>query len=144
MEKNKMVYITLAAQMGDANADSVVDPHLMDLRKLLEKYCNYPYAEGINEFSLILRVDGDIGFWEFEGLQKLRLMRKLRYITVDIGVPRRKWGNVSPQSLRQYLLANAKLALESFVKKLKTEQIRIDDKRLFEDFSKVENKYLNK
>ena len=142
MVMRKTAYISIPAQIGGIIADFAVASHLMELRKLLEKYCNVSYAEGIDEFVPVFRVDGDVGYWEFEGLQKLRLMKKQRYITIDIGVPRGRWENVPPKLIRQYLLDNLKLALEAFVIKLKKEGISVDDKRLFEDFAKVERSYL--
>jgi hypothetical protein len=140
--KKPSTYITFGAQMGDSYVDVIVGSHLMALRKLLEKYCNVPYAEGIDEFAPILRVDGDLWHWEYEGLKNLRLMKKFRYITVDIGVPRKRWENVPPLMIRRYLMDNLKLALEAFVKKLKKEKIPVDDRRLFEDLSKVESEFL--
>jgi hypothetical protein len=142
MPERKKPYITFCAQMGDSLANTIVAPHLVALRKLLEKYCNKHYADNIDEFAPILRVDGEIGYWEFEGLQKLRLMKKLKYITVDIGMPRPKWQQASFLEIRKYLFENLKLALEAFVKKLKMENILVDDMRLFEDLSKVATEYL--
>jgi hypothetical protein len=142
MIKKDLPYITVSAQLGDPSSSLTIGTHLLELRKLLERECNNHYGEGIDEFAPILRVDGDIWHWEFEGLQKLRLMRKQRYITVDIGVPKSRWQNVTAQEIRQYLLENVKLALEAFVKKLKKEHIRVDEKRLFADFARVERDYL--
>lgn len=139
---SKKGYVTFGAQMGDTTSDVVVSPQIMELRRLLDKYCDYPYAEGIDEFAPILRVDGDIWYWEFEGLEKLRLMRQRRYITVDIGMPKSRWQNVSAISIREYLIKNMKLAFEAFVKKLQKEHIQVNDKKLFEDFSKVQEEYL--
>jgi hypothetical protein len=141
IDKNKY-YVIFRGQMGDSLSAAIVGSHLTELIHLLDRYCNFPYAEGIDEFAPILRVDGDIGHWEFEGLQRLRLLKKRKYISVDIGMPRSRWKNVSPLLIRQYLLTNLKMALEAFVKKLKKEHIPVDDKRLFEDFSKVEKEYL--
>jgi hypothetical protein len=125
MNEKKLSYIIIPAQIGDSNANSSVEPHLISLRKLLDQYCNGPYAENIDEFAPILRIDGYSTWrWEFEGLQKLRLMKKKRYITVDIGMPISRWENVPPKLIKQYLIDNLKLALEAFVNKLKKERIR--------------------
>jgi hypothetical protein len=67
---NKAI-ITFGSQMGDTISAEVVQPYLIELRKLLKEYCNNVYATEIDEFAPILRVDGDIWHWEFEGCQKL-------------------------------------------------------------------------
>jgi hypothetical protein len=142
MNKQKKYYITFGAQMGDTLSDAIIGSHLTELIHLLDKYCDYHYAEDIDEFAPVLRVDGDIWHWEFEGLQMLRLLRKKRAITVDIGMPRNRWQNVSPSLIRQFLITNLKLALEAFVDRLKKEKIAVDDERLFDDFKKVEKAYI--
>ena len=143
MSKNQKAYITFGAQMGDVRADATVASHLISLRKLLDKYCKGPYSPEVDEFAPIARVDGDLWYWEFEGCQKLRWSRKCRYITVDIGVPRSRWENVSPHEMRLYLINNLKHALTLMVSKLKKEKASVNDALLFEDVARVEEEYLN-
>ena len=69
-------------------------------------------------------------------------MRKYRYITIDIGMPRKSWENVEPILIREYLINNLKKALEQIMMRLKKEKIRVDEKSLLEDISKVEKAYL--
>jgi hypothetical protein len=145
IKDRKQSYITLGAQIGSGQASEAVSKHLIVLRRLLDEEYTGPYAEGIEEFAPVLRVDGDIGdtwYWNFEGLQRLRLMKKFKYITVDIGVPRRRWENASAMQIRTYLIDNLRLALQAFVSRLKKEKIPVDGLRLFEDFKKVEERYL--
>ncbi len=142
MSKNQKAYITFGAQMGDVRADATVAPHLISLRKLLDKYCKGPYSPEVDELAPIARVDGDLWYWEFEGCQKLRWSRKSRYITVDIGVPRSRWENVSPNEIRLYLINNLKQALTLMVNKLKKEKVSVNDALLFEDVARVEEEYL--
>jgi hypothetical protein len=145
IEDKKQSYITLGAQIGSGQASEAVSKHLIVLRRLLDEHYTGQYAEGIDEFAPVLRVDGNIGdtwYWNFEGLQRQRLSKKQKYITVDIGVPRSRWENASAIQIRTYLIDNLRLALEAFVARLKKEKIPVDDRRLFEDFKKVEEKYL--
>ena len=142
MNTDDNAYITFGAQVGDEEADDAVAPHLMALTKLLRKHCNHRYAPELDEFAPIGRIDGEGWYREFEGLQKLRLSKKHRYITVDIGMPRNHWQGVSPIEIRRYLLENFKQALHLFVGKLRKEKYEVDDVRLFADFEKVEKEYL--
>ena len=143
MSSEDKAYITFGADVGGVEADEAVSPHLMKLRKLLELYCNYRYAPELDEFAPIARIDGDIGYWEFEGTEKLRLSKKYRYITIDIGMPKHRWQGVPPIEIRKYLLENLKQALKLMVQKLKKEKYEVDDVRLFKDFEKVEKEYLS-
>ena len=128
--------------MGDQRAAEVVQPHLIELRKLLKEFCNSAYASEINEFAPIARIDGDIWSWNFEGCQKLRLSKKDKYITVDIGMPKREWDGVADLGIRTYLLENLKRALIIMVNKLKKEKYLVSDQKLFDDFSKIEKMFL--
>jgi hypothetical protein len=94
-------YITFGLEMGGVKAAEAVQPHLIELRRLLKKYCNKQYTNELDEIAPILRVDGDLWFFEFEGCEKLRLSKKYRYITIDIGMPRSKWEGVHSNHSRQ-------------------------------------------
>lgn len=143
MSPGDKAYITFGSEMGDEKAAEAVQPHLIKLRKLLELYCNHRYVPEIDEFAPIGRIDGEFGHWDFEGTQKLRLSKKYRYITIDIGMPKYRWQGVSPIEIRKYLLENLKQALKLMVQKLKKEKYEVDDVRLFKDFEKVEKEYLS-
>jgi hypothetical protein len=140
---NNKNYITFGADIGGMQAVNIVQPHLIELRKLFKKYCNEPYSDVIDELAPIARVDGNIACWSFEGCQKLRLSKKERYITIDIGVPQNRWDGVDPFELRHYLINNVKQAIKLMVEKLEKEKIQVNSKRLFCDIKKVEEEFLN-
>jgi len=142
-EKEKK-YITFASQIGGMEAAEVVQPHLIELRKILCKYCKGPYSDIIDEFAPIARVDGDISFWDFEGCQKLRINRKERYITIDIGVPKSCWYGIEELEIRKYLIINLKIALKLMVERLEKDKGVVDTDRLFSDILNVEKEFLDK
>lgn len=142
MESKDDHYITFGADIGDASAGKAVSPHLFELRKLIYRFCDKIYCEEIDEIAPILRVDGDLAYWEFEGCEKLRLSKKHRYITIDIGMPRSRWEGNNAKDIRNYLFDNLKEALELMVKRLKKEKFKVDDNELWTDFAKVEGEFL--
>ena len=123
MENNDNYYITFGAQMGDSASSKAVSPHLVELQQLLYKHCDKIYCEEIDEIAPILRVDGDLWYWEFEGCEKLRLSKKYRYITIDVGMTRSRWEGINGLDIRNYLLENLKEALELMVIRLKKRKI---------------------
>ncbi|MFC6039536.1 hypothetical protein ACFPYN_08875 [Paenisporosarcina macmurdoensis] len=142
MESNDKHYITFGADIGDVNAGKVVGPHLFELRKLIYRFCDKIYCEEIDEIAPILRVDGDLAYWEFEGCEKLRLSKKYRYITIDVGMPRSKWEGLNGIEIKNYLIDNLKEALELMVKRLKKEKYKVNENELWTDFAKVEGEFL--
>lgn len=140
MENN--YFITFGADIGGMDAAKAIQPHLIELRSLLYQFCNKKYSL-LDEFAPILRVDGEIDSWNFEGCEKLRLYKKQRYITLDIGMPKNKWQDKSPEDIRKYLIFYLEEALHLIVKKLKKEKMDIDENLLFANFIQVKNEYLN-
>jgi len=142
MENKDNHYITFGADIGDANAGKVVSPHLLELRNLIYRFCDKIYCEEIDEIAPILRVDGDLAYWGFEGCEKLRLSKKHRYITIDIGMPRSRWEGNNAKDIRSYLIDNLKEALELMVNRIKKEKFKVHDNDLWTDFAKVEGEFL--
>lgn len=137
-----MEYFKLVSQIGGPTAAKVVTPHLYELQQLLSKHCYNKYSTQLDEFAPVLRVDGDISYWEFEGCEKLRLAKKHRYITLDIGMPKSKWEGQTSKDIRQYLLSNLEDAMHLIVKKLRKEKMDLAEDLLLEDFNKVKKEFV--
>jgi len=134
--------ITLGVQAGDPTADAKTKPHYIELRKLLAATCVGPYSPEVDEFAIVLRIDGEFFDFDFEGLEKLRRRKKDRYITVDIGVPERRWKEVTAADLRRYLADQVGDALQAFVERLKKDKVAIEDAALRADYQRVRDQYL--
>jgi len=132
-----MEAITLGAQTGGVSASDATRPHFLQLRKLLRERCPGPYSPTNDEFAIVLRIDGDISYWNFEGCQKLRISRKGRYVTIDVGVPRHRWEGVSPIAIRHYLAESCREAMRQMIQKLQNERIAVDSDRLMQDVDKA-------
>lgn len=136
-------YVYFDAQVGDIYADLICDPHFKELRAGLDKYCSEPYADELDEFFISVKVEGDFNSLSFEGCRYLRLVRKKRYITIDIGIPKNRWDGVEPIEFRRYLIRHFEEALKLMVRNLSREDIPVDSERLFQDFAQVEEEFLN-
>ncbi|WP_026695354.1 hypothetical protein [Peribacillus kribbensis] len=144
MENKKNPYITFGAQIGGAKADKVVSPHLQELKQLLYKHCDNIYCKEVKGFAPILRVDGDIDYWDTEGCERLRLSKRYGYVTIDVYMPRSRWEGIEVIDIRKYLICNLKDALQLMINRLKKEKYVVNDKELWADFSKVEEAFLLK
>lgn len=135
--------IRMGAQVGGVAADQATDHHIMPLRKLLQAHCLGPYSVEVDEFSLVLRVDGDISYWNQEGCDRMRRRKKERYITIDIYVPRSRWENVPGLEIRKYLAACVEDAFQRMIAKLRKDKVAVDGDALLRDFAVVKEKYLD-
>lgn len=135
--------ITVGVQAGDVPADQATNPHIRPLRQLLQAHCRGPYSPDVDEFSLVMRIDGDIDHWEKEGCDRMRRSKKERYITIDIYVPRARWEGVSGSEIRQYLAACVEDAFRRMLDKLQRDKVSVDGDALLRDLATVKEQYLS-
>lgn len=134
--------ITLGADVGGTDADEIMSPWFMPLRKLLAKHCTGPYSTAIDEFAFVLRIDGNICSWKFEGCDNLRVNRRRRNVTIDIGIPKMRWESNDGMRIGRYLI---KCIFDAFIKiigKIKMLKIDIQDAKLLNDFENVRIMYI--
>ncbi|WP_205847832.1 hypothetical protein [Planococcus halocryophilus] len=140
----KSQYITFGAQLGDPKADKAVGQFITQISLLLDKHCNKVYCTEVDEIAPAIFVDGDLWYWEFEGLQRLRLSKKHRYIEIHIGMPRSRWEGVNSIDIKKYLIDQLKDALDLMLIRLNKEIYIVNDQELWTDFRKVEEEFLLK
>jgi len=140
----KAAVVTLAEQAGGEEAGEYTDPHVLDLRRLLASQCKGPYAKDVEEFALVLRTDGDVQQFGFEGCQRLRRSFKDRYITVDVGIPKRRWKGVAPKAFRSWLADAVKEGMLCCFHRLERDGVPVDREKFLEDYDLVRARFLNR
>jgi hypothetical protein len=134
--------ITLGVQ--SSGNDDRTGKHVLELRKLLADFCKGPYSAEIAEFALVLRIGGNMQEFDFEGCERLRRNRKNKYITVDLGMPTRKWRDVNDSEIRRYLAEIVETGLLCCLHRLKKDKAKVDEATLLGDFAKVKRHFLAK
>lgn len=132
---------SFAAQMGDSFASQEFGPHRLALRLIADKRKPLPYSALIEQLSFVFRVDGDLAAWHFEGCERLRINRKGRYITVDIGVPESRWHVKDEAQLRAYVADCVRQGAELMITKLERDRIEVDGERLRRDLDAILRDY---
>jgi len=139
---NQKDVVTIGVQLGDKESDLVVMPHIVLLRRLFNETMKCKYSDEIEEFSLLFRVDGTIWHWEFEGCERMRYRKKEKYITVDIGIPIKRWLNNSSLQLKEYIVHCIKQAFQKFIEKFKKDKINFKEEKLLKDVTLVLTKFM--
>lgn len=137
-------YLTMGAELGDPISAAVLNPHLNELSRLLDMYCNNVYCPQLEEIALTLRVGGEIWSIDFEGCKNMRLSKKEKYIALEIGMPPEKWRHKSDEELREFIMFYFSEALEMIVKRIRKEKWDVKEVELKHNFSKVRKMFLNK
>jgi hypothetical protein len=91
------------------------------------------HCDAIDEYGLVLRVDGSIDTFGEEGISSIRFAKKQRYITLDIQIPESVWRPLEDAQLRRYLGTQVAAAIRTCVARLKKDGFDVDDARLMEE-----------
>lgn len=106
----------------------------MPLRFLLRDACKGPYSPVIRTFDFVLRIDGDVYFWNKTGFDFVYVRPKQGYATADIFVPREIWETRDTKHIRHYLAQHLRGALEIILSRMTKKQMAVERERLLADF----------
>lgn len=132
--------VSLACELGGPDVN--IDSYILQLRKLLAKYCNGPYSDEVKGFALVLRIDGSLKQYHAEGVDRMRRNKKDKYIGADICIPETRWKGVSAREFSRYLSSAVKSALQTCVAYLRKQKVDVDEQRLLLDYGEVEARFL--
>lgn len=136
--------VTLAAQLGGPDPKRRTwHPHY-DLSSALGRFCKGPYSTEVDEFAIVLRIDGEFQEFGFDGLKYLRRSRKGRYITIDIGIPRNRWEHRTDREIRQHFAKVVREALVACIQRLLKDRTFVNGDALLSDYDKAADEYLRK
>ncbi|HEY1121892.1 MAG TPA: hypothetical protein VGE67_09835 [Haloferula sp.] len=76
------------------------------------------HCDAIDEFGVVLRVDGSLQKFGPEAITRLRFAKKQRCITVDIQIPEDCWQPLNDLGLRLYLSSRIDAAIRICVARL--------------------------
>ncbi len=109
--------ISIGCQIGGPEPCSIGDLKVL-LCRLLAAHVTSTHCSAIDEYALVLRVDGSLDKFGSEGLARLRFAKARRYITLDIQIPEAVWKPMSEVETRQYLVKQVGAAIAACIGRL--------------------------
>lgn len=131
---SKSVFI-IAAEFGGPDATEKFKPIFLNFKRILENSCKSAYSDEILEMSFIFRVDGRVSSWGDKGCNRMRLMRKRNYITVDLGITSEIL-DIQELDIWDFVWREFSEGLEMMIEKIKSQKILFKDEQLIEDLIK--------
>jgi len=101
------------------------------------------HCDAIDEFGLVLRVDGSLDKFGPEAITRLRFAKKQRYITADIQIPERCWQPLSDLDLRRYLSSRVDAAIRLCVARLQRDGYAVAESNLMTEVTSAIHDYTN-
>jgi len=132
--------ISIGADCGGPEAIRVAEAKT-PLVKAFSQCVKSTHCREIDEYALVLRVDGPLTQFGPEGIFRLRLTKAKRCITVDIQIPQRVWEPMLPQQLRAYLAQQCAAAMKACVARLKKERMVVEESALWQEFEQAIQTY---
>ncbi len=125
-------FITIGCQGGGPETGAVGRSKVY-LYHALSRHVTGTHCDAIDEYGLVLRVDGSIQTFGAEGITRLRFAKKQRCITVDIQIPKSVWVPLGDPELRRYLGDQVAAAIRVCVARLKKEGCVVEDAELMRE-----------
>jgi len=142
MQNSARSFISIGADLGEPEAKALADLKI-PLFRLLSKWVNSTHCSAIDEYALVLRVDGRFAQFGKEGLANLRLAKTRRYVAVDIQIPETVWKPMTAEDFKVYLCSQVLLALRACVARLQKEQFDVEEQALFAQVGMTTQEYLS-
>ncbi|MEQ1596146.1 MAG: hypothetical protein ABL985_13730 [Casimicrobium sp.] len=142
MQNSARSFISIGADLGEPEAKVFADLKI-PLSRLLSKWVISTHCAAIDEYALVLRVDGRFAQFGKEGLANLRLAKTRRYVAVDIQIPEAVWTPMSAEEFKVYLCSQVLLALRACVARLQKEQFNVEEQALFAQVGMATQEYLS-
>jgi hypothetical protein len=134
-------FISIGCQSGGPEA-GVVGRAKVSLYQAFVRCLTSTHCSAIDEFALLLRVDGSLDKFSAEGFSNLRFERSRRYIKLDIQIPEASWKPLSESDLKVYLAKRVKEAISLCVARLQAEGFAVDAGALKSEIEAASGEYL--
>ena len=122
--------ISIGCQQGGPEACCIRELKVA-LYRALGRHVTSTHCLEIDEYALVLRVDGSLSKFGDEGITRLRFARVRRYITLDIQIPEKVWMPMGEAQTKLYLATQVRAAISACVKRLVKDKCSVDEHALY-------------
>jgi hypothetical protein len=113
-----MSIISIGCQNGGPKDGGIGEAKVL-LYQALNRHLTSSHCAAIDEYAIVLRVDGSLDRFGGEGLARLRFAKAKRYITIDVQVPEPTWRAMDAKQVNGYLVRQVRSAVSACVNRLK-------------------------
>ncbi len=110
--------IVTSLDSGSSNAGNAFSSLYRELNERFAEVAPDAYSGEIDCLCPVLRVSGEVTDFGFRGFRALKLIRKLRVATFDVGIPMGEWEAKTPPELRQVVFHSIDGAVREAVAQL--------------------------
>ncbi|MFI0848631.1 hypothetical protein [Mesorhizobium sp. IMUNJ 23232] len=117
----------MGVQEGGPTSRGIIEPYWMGLRRRLARsFPDWDSVQGL-EVGFVLRIDGDISYWNKSGPDNVRFYKKQKEITLDLFMPRSAWDGAEGAQIESFLKDVTRRGFELVISRLRKENILTDE-----------------
>jgi hypothetical protein len=133
-----MAKVTVTSHIGGADAGVAVWDVLTKLSEALKLLNRKKYSSQIGGFRFYLMISGEItNFKEPSGCVGVRLMKKDKYVKMEIVLGKEIWKGADQKEIKKRLADFILQALEMAIAKMKKQKIDVKEDELIDDVKNV-------
>ena len=133
--------ISIGCQAGGPEVGFISDLKV-PLYRALAKHVTSSHCSAVDEYAIVLRIDGSLDRFGDEGFARLRYAKARRYITVDVQIPEAVWQPMSKPQFRSYIAHQVKGAIALCTARLRQDRHAVSEKDLYAEIEAAINEYL--
>jgi hypothetical protein len=133
-----MAKVTLSSHIGGADAGVAVWDVLAEIRQAFKLFGRKQYSSQIKEFRFHLMISGEItNFKEPSGCVGVRLMKKDKYVKMEIVLGKEIWRGGNQKAIKKHLANFVLQAFEMAIDRMKKQKIDVKEDELINDVKNV-------
>jgi hypothetical protein len=128
-------FISIGCECGGPEARHIAERKVA-LYQALSSAVTSTFCSAIDEYALVLRVDGRLAQYGPEGVANVRFAKTKRHISADLQIPETTWRSLVADGLDAYLAKLVELGLEACIARLTREGQQVDSQALVAEVQK--------
>lgn len=134
--------ISISAQFGGTDVGEALKPHFFALKRAFRPAGPSLPCEKITQMAFILRGDGAVHQFQFEGCENIEVNLRSRYISIDVGVPIHRWSGRSALEIAAYLVDSMRQGLSLMLVQLEERKFKCSREQITSMFEEGAGRYL--
>ena len=136
-----MTFISIGCDIGGPEAREVGQLKV-PLYKALERHVTSTHCSAIDEYAIVLLVNGSIATFGEEGLTRLRFAKAKRYITIDVQITETAWKSRNSNQLKVYIASQVNAAIKACIARLQKDKYPVAEHLLETEVNAAIEEYL--
>ena len=133
--------ISIGCQIGGPEPCAIADLKV-SLYQALAQHITSTHCPVIDEYAIILRVDGSLDKFGTEGIARLMFSKVRRYIKVEVQIPESVWRPMTDSQTKEYLVRQVKAAISACVARLRKDNCPINEQNLLAEIDTATKAFL--